>query len=143
VTDFDGDTDTISIIDYINVIDLLPTANFTANTTQISLSNNNVQFTFTGSEGDEPATFQWDFGDGSANSTYRNPIHQYNSEGKYTVILTVTDADGDTDVIERIDYIVVQVEDLVIPGYSFGLILVFGSIGVVILYGKIQKKRLK
>jgi hypothetical protein len=63
-----------------------------------------------------------------------------NSFGKYTVILTVTDADGYLDVRIKTDYIMVQGESPIIPGYSFGLILVFALIGVAVLYGKIQKK---
>jgi gliding motility-associated-like protein len=36
-------------------------------------------------------TWQWNFGDGTT-STERNPVHNYNSTGKYQVTLTVTNA---------------------------------------------------
>jgi microbial collagenase len=39
--------------------------------------------------------YLWDFGD-SSTSSEANPSHQFNSEGNYTVRLTVTDNDGNT-----------------------------------------------
>ncbi|MHA1369478.1 MAG: PKD domain-containing protein, partial [Promethearchaeota archaeon] len=87
-------------------LDLIPVANFSTNVTVINKADY-VQFTFTGQVGDSPASFQWDFGDGSANSTDRDPLHQYLSEGNYTVILTITDGDGDSDTEIRVDYIIV------------------------------------
>jgi len=45
--------------------------------------------------GEEPHTFAWDFGDGNA-STEQSPGNTYSSPGTYTVILVVTDANGDT-----------------------------------------------
>jgi ABC-type transport system substrate-binding protein len=104
VADTGGDTDVITKENYISLVDLIPTADFVANATLIDLTDI-VQFTFTGTDGDEPASFQWNFGDGSANLTERNPVHQYESKGNYTVILTVTDADGDSNVKIKIDYI--------------------------------------
>lgn len=77
--------------------DLIPKATFTANSTTI-FEGEWVQFTFTGSPGDLPIDGQWNFGDGSANSTVENPTHQYTTAGTYTVILTITDNDGDVDV---------------------------------------------
>ncbi|MEE9490311.1 MAG: PKD domain-containing protein, partial [Thermoplasmata archaeon] len=47
--------------------------------------------------GDEASlTFQWDFGDGSA-STGRELDHTYSDDGRYFVVLTVSDADGNAD----------------------------------------------
>src|SRR5207247_6531372 len=37
------------------------------------------------------ASDRWDFGDGSAVGTTRNPSHTYSAGGSYTVTLTVTD----------------------------------------------------
>ncbi|MFX1464493.1 MAG: PKD domain-containing protein, partial [Promethearchaeota archaeon] len=113
---------------------------FTANATKLSLSNNIVQFQFRGNPGDEPATFLWNFGDGSANSTEENPIYQYNFPGTYTVILTVIDADGDTDVLIRFDYIKVQKEP-VIPGYSFFFLIGILSVIVIIISKNIFIKK--
>lgn len=139
VTDLDGDISIITKESFITVIDLIPVADFTANATLISLSNNIVQFQFTGTEGDGPATFQWNFGDGTANSTERNPTHQYTLSGTYSVILTITDADGDTDVLIRIEYIIVQSEPTTaIPGYN-----IFFLLGVMCALSVIINKRNK
>src|SRR5207247_9022653 len=40
------------------------------------------------------ASDRWDFGDGSAVGTTRNPSHTYSAGGSYTVTLTVTDNQG-------------------------------------------------
>ena len=41
-------------------------------------------------------SYAWEFGDG-ASSSDENPIHTYAEEGTYSVTLTVTDAEGQTD----------------------------------------------
>jgi PKD repeat protein len=46
----------------------------------------------------------WDFGDGSAVSHLREPVHTYASPGSYRVRLSVSDA-GSSDVIERIVHV--------------------------------------
>ncbi|MFX0099538.1 MAG: PKD domain-containing protein [Candidatus Hodarchaeota archaeon] len=89
---------------YLIKWDIVPTANFIANRTNV-VENYPIQFNFTGDQGTAPATYEWDFGDGSNNSTLRNPIHQYNATGNYTVTLTVLDNDGDSHTLEMIDYI--------------------------------------
>ncbi len=76
--------------------DLIPDALFTPNATNI-VEGQSVAFSFEGSPGNEPAEFQWDFGDGSANSTEINPIHQYTNEGTFWAELTVTDDTGRVD----------------------------------------------
>jgi PKD repeat protein len=50
---------------------------------------------FTDASTGSPASYAWDFGDG-ATSTEQNPMHTYAAPGDYTVILTVTAADGIT-----------------------------------------------
>jgi len=54
-----------------------------------------VQFSGSGSSDPEksPLTYRWDFGDGSATSTARDPSHVYTSEGSYTATLTVSDGE--------------------------------------------------
>jgi PKD repeat protein len=42
----------------------------------------------------EPATWSWGFGDGSAGSTARHPVHQFPDKGAYTVCLTVSNPYG-------------------------------------------------
>ncbi len=54
---------------------------------------------FTDQSINDPTDWQWDFGDGNM-STETNPSHTYNSEGSFTVILTVTNSYGsDTETI--------------------------------------------
>ncbi len=57
--------------------------------------NETIQFTGTAWGGVEPYSWYWDFGDG-ATSTEQNPTHAYTQEGKYDVLLTVTDATNQT-----------------------------------------------
>jgi chitinase len=49
-----------------------------------------------GNSGAASLEFNWDFGDGTANTAGSKVSHTYSSSGDYTVELTVTDADGDT-----------------------------------------------
>jgi PKD repeat protein len=59
--------------------------------------------TFTDNSSNIPTKWKWSFGDG-ASSTIQNPKHKYSKAGKYTVILTVTNAKGSNTVTET-DYI--------------------------------------
>jgi PKD repeat protein len=43
--------------------------------------------------------WEWDFGDGSAHSLDRNPLHHYQSAGNYQVTLRVTDSRGCTAAV--------------------------------------------
>jgi PKD repeat protein len=43
---------------------------------------------------DFPASYSWNFGDGSAGSTSTNPVHSYSSPGTYTVTLTASNSCG-------------------------------------------------
>ena len=123
VTDDDGDVDIEIKTDYINVeLDILPSANFSADKNNI-IEGDNIQFTFIGSEGNAPATFLWDFGDSSPTSTEKNPLHQYNTAGIYTVSLTVTDANRDYNTKVKANFINVEEIPTVSPpdilGYAF------------------------
>ena len=44
------------------------------------------------------ASYNWDFGDGTATSSSANPSHTYATEGTFSATLTVTDNEGGTDV---------------------------------------------
>src|SRR6202012_4984908 len=46
-------------------------------------------------------TWYWDFGDGQT-SGIQNPVHAYQSPGKYTVNETVTDVDGCSSSIQKV-----------------------------------------
>jgi PKD repeat protein len=59
--------------------------------------------TFTDESEDEDGVivaWQWSFGDG-ATSNQQSPVHTYSEEGRYDVLLTVTDDDGATDTRDR------------------------------------------
>ncbi len=66
-------------------IQTAPSPNFTASTSGATVTFSNST---TGATG-----FLWNFGDGET-STDANPIHIYNAEGTFTVILTATNACG-------------------------------------------------
>ena len=70
-------------------------------------AGDNVGFYATISGGFAPYNYKWDFGDKST-STDETPNHTYNSSGKFTVSLTVTDDKGNTATDTRTDYITVQ-----------------------------------
>jgi parallel beta-helix repeat protein len=102
--------------DFITVLHQPPTASFTANVT----SGNRplcVQFTDTSSShwSNATASWQWNFGDGTANSTARNPVHTYTSPGTYAVALTATN-DGGNGSINKTDYITVNAAGTGTPG---------------------------
>jgi PKD repeat protein len=54
-----------------------------------------------------PASWEWDFGDGSAPSTLQNPAHTYIDVGAYTVSLTVRNDCGEATEIKS-EFIVVR-----------------------------------
>lgn len=68
---------------------------------QASVSGLSVSFTNQSTDSDGSITsYSWAFGDGLV-STQANPTHTYGAAGTYTVQLTVTDDDGETDTISK------------------------------------------
>nr|MDO8115240.1 PKD domain-containing protein [Candidatus Sigynarchaeota archaeon] len=96
IDDANGDQD-VSTIPIVVLVDLVPVSAFSADQT-IIIAGDTIQFTFTGVDGNTPPLFQWSFGDGTANSTARDPVHQFVAGGNFTVTLTVEDANGDRDI---------------------------------------------
>ncbi|UQX89356.1 PKD domain-containing protein [Jatrophihabitans telluris] len=90
VTDNDGGTATVSHSIVITG-NQAPTPAFTSSTNGLAAS-----FNGTGSSDADGtiATYDWDFGDGSAHGSVVSPSHTYAAGGTYTVVLTVTDNDG-------------------------------------------------
>ncbi|MCE9680539.1 immune inhibitor A [Shewanella sp. AS1] len=87
VTDGSGNTqDTVVTI----LVELPPVAafSFVANQLQVSFSDATTL-------GVGALSYQWDFGDGS-NSVFSSPSHTYDTAGTYTVVLNVTDSNGNT-----------------------------------------------
>jgi PKD repeat protein len=66
-------------------------ADFTSNSPQCCCS---ISFFDKTRGGTSPYTFEWDFGDGFAKSSLKNPVHVYATPGSYSVTLKVTDSKG-------------------------------------------------
>lgn len=106
VTAQNGQTDTETVVDYINVVETTLTADFSADT-QVAWVGQSIQFTDTSLASPTPVTaWSWNFGDGGT-SQEANPTHAYSEEGTYTVSLTVSNAYG-TDTEVKADYITVS-----------------------------------
>ncbi|MEM2878176.1 MAG: glycoside hydrolase family 2 TIM barrel-domain containing protein [Candidatus Hadarchaeales archaeon] len=78
-----------------------PTADFSFSPFLPTLANGNNEVQFTDLSTDPDGTivrWYWDFGDGTT-SNERNPLHLYEKDGIYDVTLTVTDDEGENDVM--------------------------------------------
>ena len=85
---------------YITVVDI-PRADFTADKTEGGAPLN---VNFIDKSIGSPTSWQWNFGDGTI-STETNPVHPYTTPGRFTVILKVSNANGQ-DSTSRADFIV-------------------------------------
>jgi len=106
VGEADGDSDAESKTEYITVSDTPPKADFWAN----PLSGDEplvVSFSDASTSYDGITSWVWDFGDGGT-STEQNPTYTYIQDGIYTVSLTVSEADGDSDTESKTEYITVS-----------------------------------
>ncbi len=74
----------------VNTSGVAPVADFTADKTSIT-AGQTVNFTDLSING--PTSWSWNFGDGGTSAS-QNPSHQYNSEGVYTVTLSVGNSFG-------------------------------------------------
>lgn len=78
---------------YLTVVNVPPVAAFT-----FTVQDYVASFTNTSTDADGTiASYDWDFGDGTAHGSTASPNHTYTEHGEYTVVLTVTDDDGGTD----------------------------------------------
>lgn len=71
-----------------------------------------VKFTSTSTGSIEK--YEWDFGDGEK-SAFANPEHTYEADGKYTVSLVVTDADGNKSAAQTQDIYISVNDDPFVP----------------------------
>ncbi len=117
VTDANGNATTNSVPSFIDVqVDVLPTVSFMVNESLL-VESGWVQFFFTGTPGNGLPAFQWNFGDGTANSTLQSPLHEYTSVGNYTVTLSVSDEDDDIQILTQNNMVIVQLD--MMPLVSF------------------------
>ena len=103
VTDNDGAADANTTTATIGNTE--PTANFFATPTsgQEPLT---VAFTDNSTSHEGIIAWDWDFNNDSVtDSTEQNPMHVYAEDGIYTVSLTVTETDADSDTMTKTDYI--------------------------------------
>jgi PKD repeat protein len=117
VTDNEGltatDTATVVVTDRDTLI-----AN--ANGPYNGIAGEMVRLTGTASGGLAPYTYTWDLGDGTT-VTSQNPTYIYETEGIYTVTLTVTDSLGNIDEATSTVEISEDVDDVVIKNVNGGL----------------------
>jgi phosphatidylserine/phosphatidylglycerophosphate/cardiolipin synthase-like enzyme len=85
--------------------------------------------------------YYWDFGDGT-NSTEQNPIHLYESEGTYNVVLTVSDGQYQDSYSFTVLVSEVEVEENEQMATAYiALLIIFLIITIIIIYF-IRKMRL-
>jgi len=89
---------------YITTTVIPPIAGFSGTPV---FGSNPLTVSFTDASTHFPTTWEWNFGDGTANSTSQNPTHQFNGINTYDVVLTVTN-DAGTSTECKIAYIEVS-----------------------------------
>lgn len=104
VTNSQGCISTLTKTAYIRVFPH-STVNFSSATTTYCSPPQNVTFVNT-TTGVGPLSYNWDFGDGGT-STLTSPTHTYTATGVYTVRLIVTDGNGCSDTLTRVNYITI------------------------------------
>ena len=87
--------------------------------------------TFTDQTTGSPTGWQWNFGDGTANSTTKNPAHIYYCPGTYNVTLTATDGGINTQTLVKPTYITANQPT---PTASFSGNITTGTIPVTVKF---------
>ena len=101
----------------LKTIDAIGCSDSTTNTQTIVISNPVAAFTqsdttvcpaidiiFTNASTGPNLTYLWNFGDGTTD-TLADPIHNYSTEGFYTVLLTITDQYGCRDSVNQVIHV--------------------------------------
>jgi PKD repeat protein len=114
VKDDGGATDTDT--QTVHVTDANPTAAFTSTTNQLTVSADG-----SGSSDSDGtvASYDWNWGDGSADDSGVSPSHTFAASGTYPVTLTVTDNAGGTATVEH-DVMVSNAAPTLIASDDFG-----------------------
>jgi PKD repeat protein len=121
-------SNTKQIAAYIGVTNpSTPVSNFTANITggYVPLS-----VLFTDSSTNLPTTWNWSFGDGTANGTTQNVTHAYTADGTYNVTLTAGNDGGNGTSFQRTDYIYAEGN----PHADFSANVTTGSVPISVLF---------
>ena len=95
VWDDDGDTD-MDCTPAVVIYGYQMPPNADANGPYEGRVNESIQFHGSATGGKKPYSWYWDFGNGYS-STLQNPTQIYNRTGVYSVLLTVTDDNGNSD----------------------------------------------
>lgn len=78
---------------------VVPTAGFNVSATTLTMGDT---VSFTDQSTGTVRSWQWNFGDGSVNSSKQNPEYRYKSNGTFIVILTATNPAGSTSTAKTI-----------------------------------------
>ena len=106
MTPKDGLMGSMTPVSHAVVVNDLPTASFTISPNPVTAG---VSVGFNGSASNDPegsiVSYAWNFGDGSTGSG-ATPSHTYGAPGNYTVTLTVTDSNGETNATSHLAAVV-------------------------------------
>jgi PKD repeat protein len=131
VEDDDGNTDTVT--QSVTIKNLPPTAEFTASVTMVQIGDE-IRFTDASTDPEKhQLRYSWEFGDG-ATSEANNPSHIYDEAGSFSVTLTVTDDEGETDTAsESVRVEGVPAGERGIPGFPIASVAIGALLGAFIL----------
>ena len=112
----------------VDAVPVLPVAGFSGTPTSGTVPLT-VSFTDLSSSA---TSWEWNFGDGSTNSTIQNPIHTYTTVGTYTVTLTIENGNGTSTEVKS-NYIVVDVVP-VLPTAGFVANVTEGTVPLTVVF---------
>jgi hypothetical protein len=101
-----------------------------------------IPFALVNDSGNHPFQYQWNFGDGTANSTSATPQHAFENPGNYTVKLMIIDRDGDVDVYSAVIQVMLNEEPSDndpfdfsnIPGLPYGIGGLIAFVVILVIY---------
>ncbi|MHA1681649.1 MAG: right-handed parallel beta-helix repeat-containing protein [Promethearchaeota archaeon] len=96
ISDLDGDIKTKTVLNLVEVIDLLPSISLAVNQSFV-FQGDTLECNIAGDLGDEATTIAWDFGDGATfnDTSFTNHTHVFLVNGTFTITVTITDWDLD------------------------------------------------
>lgn len=122
-----NDVSSDSMLKTITVIKATtPVADFTSNRTA---GPRPLSVAFTDTSTGLPVSWAWDFGDGSK-SAAQNPVHEYSSDGVYSVRLTIANSKG-LNSTQKINYITVSTQP---PSSNFFSNITSGNVPLTVQF---------